>query len=177
MAWAKLSSALEPYGLHRKIIGFDTFEGFPDTHEKDASGFSKTENNELKTGGFKSHDSIYDELVECIEEYDNNRYLEQFPKVELVKGDALQTIPEYLKENQHLLISLLFLDFDLYEPTRVALENFLPRIPKGGIIAFDEINNKFWPGETVAMVEKLLPLNHYAIRKFPHDPNIAYIQL
>lgn len=27
--WAKLSSIYEPYNYHRKIIGFDTFKGFP----------------------------------------------------------------------------------------------------------------------------------------------------
>jgi hypothetical protein len=176
-AWAKLSSALEPYALHRKIIGFDTFEGFPDTHAKDMSTFSGSENKELKAGGFKSHDDIYEELQECVAEYDNNRFLNQFSKIEMVKGDALQTIPSYLENNQHLLIALLFLDFDLYEPTEVALKYFLPRIPKGGIIAFDEINNQFWPGETVAMLENMKPLGNYSIRKFDFDPNIAYIQL
>ncbi len=177
LAWAKLSSALEPYALHRKVIGFDTFEGFPSTHEKDVDSVSCVENNELKSGGFKSHDNIYEELLECIAEYDENRFLNQFPKIETVKGDALQTIPSYLKQNQHLLVALLFLDFDLYEPTKVALEYFLPRMPKGSIIAFDEINNKFWPGETIAMLEKLLPLKNYAIRKFDFDPNVAYLIL
>lgn len=177
MAWAKLSSALEPYALHRRVIGFDTFEGFPGTHEKDASTFSRDENKELKSGGFRSHDDIFEELRECISEYDGNRFLNQFEKVELVKGNALETIPKYVQENQHLLVALLFLDFDLYEPTKVALRHLLPRVPKGGIVAFDEINNKFWPGETVAMLEELLPLRDYAIRKFEFDPNISYITI
>ena len=34
LAWGKMSAALEPYALHRKVIGFDTFEGFPNIHEK-----------------------------------------------------------------------------------------------------------------------------------------------
>ena len=29
MTWAKLSTILEPYNYHRKIIGFDTFTGIP----------------------------------------------------------------------------------------------------------------------------------------------------
>ena len=71
----------------------------------------------------------------------------------------------------------MFLDFDLYEPTKVALKNFLPRIPKGGIIAFDEINNSAWPGETIALIEEFGGLNKLNIQKFPFDPNIAYIVL
>ncbi len=177
MAWAKLSSALEPYALHRRVIGFDTFEGFPGPHAKDASNFSREENKELKSGGFQSHDNILEELRECLAEYDANRFLNQFEKVELVKGNALETIPKYVQENQHLLVALLFLDFDLYEPTKAALQQLLPRVPKGGIVAFDEVNNKFWPGETVAMLEELLPLRSYAIRKFDFDPNISYIKI
>jgi len=100
--------------------------------------------------------------------------LNQFEKVELLKGDANETIPKYMEENQHLIISLLFLDFDLYEPTKTALEHFLPRMPKGSIIAFDEVNNKFWSGETMAMVEKFKSLNNIELKKFQFDPNIAY---
>src|SRR5579862_5662497 len=29
MTWAHISATLEPYNYHRKIIGFDTFRGFP----------------------------------------------------------------------------------------------------------------------------------------------------
>ena len=45
-------------------------------------------------------------------------------------------------------MSLLFIDCDLYEPTRAALRAFLPRMPKGAIVAFDELDNPIWPGET-----------------------------
>jgi len=171
MAWAKLSSALEPYAIHRKIIGFDTFDGFPDVSKKD---LKSTTHDELKKDGFQSHNLIYNELEDSILEYDKNRFLNQFEKVELLKGDANVTIPKYMEENQHLIISLLFLDFDLYEPTKTALEHFLPRMPKGSIIAFDEVNNKFWSGETMAMVEKFKSLNNIELKKFQFDPNIAY---
>lgn len=174
LAWAKLSSAMEPYAIDRKIIGFDTFEGFAEIDDNDKS---KNENKELVKGGFNSEDITYSELLDCIEEYDENRFLNQFNKVELVKGDALKTIPDFLKNNQHLIIALLFLDFDLYQPTKVALEHFVPRVPKGGIIAFDEINNVFWPGETIALIEKYISLNTLKIKKFEFDPNISYIVL
>lgn len=100
-----------------------------------------------------------------------------FEKVELVKGNALQTIPKYLEENQHLIIALLFMDFDLHEPTKVALETLLPRVPKGGIVAFDEINNPGWPGETLALIEEFTTFNKLEIRKYHFDTNIAYIKI
>ncbi|MAC51604.1 MAG: dTDP-6-deoxy-L-hexose 3-O-methyltransferase, partial [Gimesia sp.] len=40
MAWAQFSAILEPVNYLRKIIGFDTFEGFPSLSEKDTTGTS-----------------------------------------------------------------------------------------------------------------------------------------
>jgi hypothetical protein len=73
-------------------------------------------------------------------------------------------------------VSLLFLDFDLYEPTRVALETFLPRMPKGAIVAFDELDNPLWPGETVAMLEFLQDYG-LRIRRLPFDPYIGFAEI
>lgn len=33
------------------------------------------------------------------------------------------------------------------------LEHFVPRMPAGAILVFDEVNNASWPGETIAMLE------------------------
>jgi hypothetical protein len=115
-------------------------------------------------------------LLEAIKEYDENRFINQISKVELIRGDASVTIPKYIGDNPHLVISLLFLDFDIYKPTSVALRNFLPRIPKGGIIAFDEVNNMDWPGETMAMLEEV-DLNSKRLECFEFEPNISFIQL
>ena len=169
-AWAKLSAGIEPVALDRKIIGFDTFEGFPSVHSADKG----VENAALKTGGFSTGYNVLSELEECKSEFDNNRFLNQFEKIEFVKGDACKTIPDYVKSNPHLIVSLLFLDFDLYEPTAVALEHLLPRIPKGGIVAFDEINNPWWPGETTAALEAFKSFNKVQLSRFSFDPNIAY---
>lgn len=173
LAWAKLSAALEPYALHRHIIGFDTFAGFPAIHAKD---HTQIDNRELRPGGLNTGALVYDELTALIREYDENRFLNQFQKVFLVKGDAAQTIPEFIAANPHLLVSLLFMDFDLYAPTKVALDHFLPRMSKGAIAAFDEINSARWPGETLALLETL-DLREHRIQRLSMDPNIAYIVL
>jgi hypothetical protein len=166
MAWAKLSSALEPYAIHRRVFGFDTFEGFPAVSAADTGA-------NAQKGGFQTDYDVYTELLDRIHEYDENRYLSSFPKVELVKGDATSTIPDFLEQNKDVIVSLLFLDFDLYEPTKAAIEGFLPRMPRGAVIAFDEVNNHWWPGETQAMLE-MLSINELRLKKFSFDPNIAY---
>lgn len=175
MAWAKLSAGLEPIAFDRKIIGFDTFEGFPSIHVQD-QGAASLENSNMRIGGLETGYDVFQELQDIINEFDQNRFLNQYKKVELIKGDAIKTIPNYINENPHTLISLLFMDFDLFEPTKIALENFLPRMSKGSILAFDELNNPWWPGETQALLEQV-DLNKYRINRFSFDPNIAYIVL
>jgi Macrocin-O-methyltransferase (TylF) len=170
MSWAQFSVTLEPYNYHRKIIGFDTFEGFPDVASQDGVG----ENAHI--GAFREGYDIHAELMSSISEFDDNRFINQKQKIELVKGDANRTIPLYLSDNPHLLISLLYMDFDIYEPTVTALAALLPRVPKGGIVAFDEVNNPDWPGETLALL-KSLELHHHRLECVAYEPNISFIQL
>jgi hypothetical protein len=170
-AWAKLSAALEPYAIHRRIYGFDTFTGFPHTDVRDRPADANPIN---VAGGFHPGYDVLTELEQLVAEYDSNRYLSELRKVFFVKGDAVHTIPQFVSDNPHLLVSLLFMDFDLFEPTRSALEHFTPRMCKGSILAFDEINNPWWPGETVALLSTL-GVTGRAIRRFPADPNISYI--
>lgn len=166
MAWAHFSAIYEPINLTRKIIGFDTFEGFPGRHEKDGVG------DFGKEGDFASHS--YEDLQECIRIYDMLRFKNHVEKVELVKGNFMETGRKYLEDNPHLVIALLFLDFDIYEPTKEALDIFVERIPKGGIIAFDHLFYKGTAGETVAFLESV-GLSNAKIERFYWDPLISYI--
>ena len=166
MAWAQLSAVLEPVNLTRRIYGFDTFGGFPPVHEKDRSELTK-----IDEGAFCS--DSYDELMELSKIYDSNRFLGHVPKIKLIKGDAVKTIAEFVRNNRHLLVSLLFLDFDLYEPTKTAIEYFFPRMPKGAIITFDELDNPLWPGETLALLETI-GISKLKIKRVEFDPYIGY---
>ena len=165
--WAKLSAIMEPVNLTRRIYGFDSFEGFPSIDEKDKSKFS----DHVQAGDLYADSKEEIETLSAIN--DSTRFLGHVPKVKLVKGDATKTIPHFVEENPHLLVSLLFLDFDLYEPTMAALENLVPRMPKGAVIAFDELDNPLWPGETAAMLEyfKDRPLK---IERLSFDPYIGF---
>jgi hypothetical protein len=106
-----------------------------------------------------------------INEY--NRINGHVPKLDFVVGDATETIPKFVEENPFLLVSLLYLDFDIYEPTKIALEFLLPLVPKGGVVAFDELAQKKWEGETVAFKE-VLSANKIKLRRFSFEPHISY---
>jgi hypothetical protein len=171
MTWAKLSAILEPANLTRRIYGFDSFAGFPSVGHKDKAG-PKWET--AQPGALRA--DSYEELLRLIELYDQDRFLGHIPKVELVKGDATQTIPAFIADHPHVVVSLLFMDFDLYEPTKVALEHFVPRMPKGAIIAFDELDNPLWPGETNAVIDTL-GMGKLQLERVEFDPYIAFARI
>ncbi len=166
MTWAKLSAMLEPENLTRRIYGFDTFEGFPTVGSRDRSQFADPAVGDLRS-------SSHAELLQLIAEYDRDRFLGHIGKVELVPGDITISAPAFIESHPHLVVSLLFIDCDLYEPTKAALEAFLPRMPKGAVVAFDELDNPLWPGETLAALDGGL-LKSLRLRRHEWDPYISY---
>ena len=134
---AKVISLLRP-NSNKKVIGFDNFEGlekFSDQDGKKARDF---------VGMYKGDMQL---LLEVIDLFDMQNW------VHLISGDAVDTIPYYEQKNPNELISLAYLDFDLYEPCKVALRYLSKHLSKGGIIAFDEGLSSTWPGEGKAMID------------------------
>jgi len=167
MAFAHFASIFEPYHYLRRIIGFDTFEGFPELSEQDKT--SKAAH--MKPGGL-DHGG-YEVLQEAIRLYDANRALGHIGKVELVKGDICQTLPAFIEANPSLVVGLLYLDMDLYRPTADALRLLVDRVPRGGIIAFDELNHPDYPGETIAAIEEL-GIGSLRLKRLPISAMLSY---
>lgn len=169
MTFAHLSTILEPYNQGRFIVGFDTFAGFPHIAEQDKKGSSA----HLQVGAY-AEDSQED-INRAADILNDFRLLRRDTQVALVKGDICETVPQYIRDNPQLVVSMLYLDCDLYEPTRVALEQFVPRMPAGAVIVFDQLNFKEFPGETVALAETL-KINKLKIKRLPFT-KISYAVL
>ena len=170
MVWAQLSAIFEPLNYQRRVIGFDTFAGFAGITPEDATGDSTV----AYPGGL-ALDS-YNDIQEAIKLYDANRFMGSMEKVLLVKGDIKTTVPDYLERYPETIVSLLYLDVDVFEPTKVALEHFVPRMPKGSVIAFDELNDRGWPGETIAVLETV-GIRNLRIERFYYDTKVSYAVL
>jgi Macrocin-O-methyltransferase (TylF) len=170
-SWSHFSSILEPYNHTRRIFGFDTFSGFPSVDKADEA-LSQSEH--LKVGGYAINTSVESEISSLAAVHDTNRPLGHIPRIGLVVGDAEVTIPRFIAENPHVLFSLIYLDFDIYAPTKVALECLYPRLVPGGILAFDEINCPEWPGETVAALESI-GIDRLPLQRLPFDPHISFV--
>jgi hypothetical protein len=169
MTWAKVASVLEPENVTRRIYGFDSFSGFPALHPNDQGAGPAAAVGDMAA-------DAYAELAALIQAYDADRPAGDVPKVELVRGDMVETIPAFVARHPHLVVSLLFVDCDLYAPTKVALEHFLPRMPRGAVLAFDELDRPAWPGETRAVLETV-GLRGLRLRRIDWEPHLAYAVL
>ena len=165
MTWAKLVEILCPGDTFKHIIGFDTFSGFTKINKKDGKTIDK---RDKKIGGFNSK-SFLTALENIIQINQKDSMIPRFSRVKLVKGDVVKTIPKFVKENQGLRISLLHLDMDLYEPTKVALENLYPLVSPGGIVLLDEYGMQDFEGESKAF-DEYFGDNRPKIFKFPYTP-------
>ena len=142
----------------RKIIGFDTFSGFPDTNYDDDKYFTKLHND-------ISASITKEKLYESLEKRNLNN------AVELIEGDITETVPNYIKENPALKISLLNLDTDVYEPAVTALEYLFPRVCNGGVIIVDNYGQV--PGET-KVVDEYFEKKNIIISKFPYSSTPSF---
>lgn len=155
-----LRTVHEPLNYGRKIIGFDTFTGFPSVHAEDGG------HDLIEVGSLPTDEGYEDFLEGVMHEREQLAPFEHLRKFEIVTGDASVTVPDYLRRNPQTIVALAYFDFDIYEPTRDCLEAIRPHITKGTVLAFDELNCAEFPGETTA-VREVFGLDRYAIRRLP----------
>ena len=158
----------EPYNHTRKIVGFDTFEGFASIDEKDGN---LEIIQEMAYATTKGYDEYLSQILQCHETFSPISHIKKY---ELVKGDATKTVKKYLEDNPETLIAFAYFDFDLYKPTKICLEAILPHLTKGAIIGFDELNYHVFPGETRAF-DEVLGINRYKIYRDRNNPAPSYI--
>jgi hypothetical protein len=166
---AHASSLIEPLNHRRRVIGFDTFSGLASVTDRDTT----SNYDHAREGAIRG--SARAEIERAIGIFDQGRPLAQIPKIHLIEGDFMTTGPEFVRDNPHMIVSLMHLDFDVYEPTAKALELFLPLMPAGAVLAFDEAHAVEWPGETQALL-KHLDLPRLRLQRFPFT-SISYAVL
>jgi len=158
--WIKFRDLLEQTNS-RKIIGFDIFGDFPEAN---------FEEDKIKRDAFveetKGGKSIsYEEITDLLKKQNLQK------NVEIIKGDILQTLDQYIDNNPHLKISLLHIDVDLYEPSKIILEKLYSRVTKGGIIILDDYGAFAGTNKAVDDFFK----DKVEVKKLPYAHAISYI--
>lgn len=168
--FAALRGIYDPFNRHRKIIGFDTFKGFPSLSEKDGKSML------MKKGNLAVPQNYFDYITKLIELHEKDNPLSHIKKFELIAGDANIEIEKYLDKYPETIIALAYFDFDIYEPTKKCLEAIRPRLIKGSILAFDELNDHDSPGETIALMETF-GLHNIALKRHRYTSRTSYFVL
>jgi hypothetical protein len=161
--WAKLCEIFCPTDIRKVVIGFDTFSGFTKINAEDGPENSM---QDVVPGGYFGGDSVEADLALAQKAMNHDRHLRHKDRIQFVKGDVCETIPRFVADwGDGLRVALLNLDLDLYEPTRVALEHFVPRMARGGVIVVDEYAVDTFGGETKAVDE-------YFVKRFGKRPRV-----
>tara|TARA_Y100000768_G_C23962765_1_gene676240 strand:- start:1154 stop:1924 length:771 start_codon:yes stop_codon:yes gene_type:complete len=142
---------LDYYNENRNIYGYDTFEGMTvpnendiDINNKDASNLMQNE-NKIENADIQNiwcYSSL-DTVKKNLREYSKKNNLK------LIKGDVNIS----LKDTRNLpeKISLLRLDTDFYDSTKIELETLFPLVVKNGVIIIDDYGH--WKGQKKAVDE------------------------
>jgi hypothetical protein len=161
-AFAKFLEIFSPGDRIRHVIGFDSFKGFERFAPEDGPEYP----NRSKVIGGWNPGEFRDCFYKFLAIYHADQFVPHAKRVFVVEGDVNETVPKYVEDNPGLRISLLHLDIDLYEPTRVALEHLYPRVVPGGLVVLDEYGMTEWGGESTAF-EEYFGDRQPMLRKFP----------
>lgn len=165
--FSALRGIYDPFNRHRKIVGFDTFTGFPQITSEDGSSELMVKGNLTLT------ENYFEYLTKIMEYHEQESPLSHIKKYELIKGDANEEIVEYFNKHPETIVALAFFDFDIYKPTKKCLEVIKPHLFKGSILAFDELNDSDSPGETLAL-DEVFGLNNIHLKRYKFNSRTAY---
>ncbi len=145
-----------------RLIGCDSFEGFPEPTREDAAGEGTFHRRTRKgTFGDVNHNHLMNKV----------RRLGYDDRIVLMKGFFDQTLPQ-LEDTR---FTLAHLDCDLYRSYLVCLAHLYPRMVPDGIIVFDEYDFSagVYPGAQKA-IDEFLVGKPEKIQRFPEAANPRY---
>jgi len=147
MSWANFLEIRCMGDRQRRVWGFDNFSGLSKLSPEDGGEAPRVGK---MPGGYAASLAA---MLEAIRIFDADRFIPHKARVQLVKGDICETVPQWVQYNPGVRISLLHCDCDLYKPTLTALQHLWPLVVSGGVIAFDEYGIPPWEGESKAVDE------------------------
>ena len=168
VVFENLRAIYEPFNASRRIIGFDTFKGYPAISERDRMS------DTIKVGGYKVSNDYRPYLEALLAYHESNNVLRNVRKCEVIEGDAVETAPQFFDAHPETIVALAYFDMALYEPTKACLKALLPNLAPGSVVMLDELNSRDYPGETVAFKE-VFAGQRYTLHKSKFMTDRAYL--
>jgi len=154
-----IAEFLQSINQERKIVGFDTFGGFPAVLDyRDRPIFFSEllrqnlitqdhyEKARARTKDFQDEAHLSAEYFAGVGDLFN--IAANYKNIELIKGSFQDTLSKYKEE-----IAILFIDCDLYKSYLECLTHLYDKVVANGIIVFDEYYSHKYPGARWAVEE------------------------
>ena len=165
-----LRAILEPFNKTRKVIGFDTFQGYHGQSPKD-----KLDSDIFREDTYQTTHNYRSYLQELLEVHEGNSVLgHQRGQHELIEGNIEETAQKYFIEHPGATVALAYFDVGLYGPTKSGLEAIRPHLVPGSVILWGEFTWSEAPGEAIAFKE-FFKKGEYKIEKSIYTPMRAIV--
>jgi hypothetical protein len=166
-----LRAIFEPLHINRRIVCFDTFEGYIGFSDKDKP--TDLHNDGTYHVGGNDYAELLNKLLILHEK--NNAMGHNNGKHKVIKGDCRVTLPKFFEDNSNEIVSLAFFDVNAVEPTLEGFKTIHDRLVKGGIIAFWQLTRNVINAEGSVYAENILNKYNYDIQRSKFYPGLCYI--
>lgn len=156
----------EPQNIGRRIVGFDSFEGYVRSSEEDGQLMTEGVSANAATVS-ENYEVLLDRILDCHNALGPRAHIK---KHTIIKGDVTETLPAYLTKHPDTIIALIYFDLGLHEPTRKCLDAIKNHLARGSVIGFDHLGMQELPGDSLAVMDVL----GYRNCRFYRDPRVPY---
>jgi hypothetical protein len=161
----------EPLNFNRRVICFDTFEGYKGFSDKDIA----TTLHQDGTYALNSFDYA-DFLRHLLQLHERSNAMgNNHGKHSVIKGDCREEIPRFFADNPNEFVSLAFFDVNAYIPTLEAFEHVYQRVVPGGILAFWQLTRAATPAEGRVYSERILGKYPHTLHRSTTYPGLCYM--
>lgn len=166
-----LRAIYEPLHFNRRIICFDTFEGYKGFSDKDRATSLHNE------GTYSLSGSDYAEwLRNMLVLHEKSNAMGHFHgKHKVIEGDCRKEIPQFFVDSPGEIVALAFFDVNAYQPTEDAFRQVWARLAPGGVVAFWQLTRDTVPAEAMVYADTILNHLPHRLRRTPTYPGLCYI--
>ena len=166
-----LRAIYEPLHFNRRIIAFDTFDGYKGFSVKDRATTLH------KEGTYSLEGSDYAKWLEnaLLMHEKSNAMGHIHGKHKVIEGDCRETIPRFFIDSPGEIIALAFFDLNAYEPTDEAFEHVWGNLAPGGVVAFWQLTRDSVPAEAMVYKAKILKDKPHRLHRTLTYPGLCYL--
>lgn len=166
-----LRAIFEPLHFNRRIVCFDTFEGYKGFSDKDKATSLHSDGTYALSG-----DDYVEFLRQLLVMHEKcNAMGHNSGKHKVIKGDCRETIPRFFADNPSEYVALAFFDVNSYDPTLQAFESIWAKLVPGGVVAFWQLTRNTIPAEARVYAEKILANYGHTLHRSATYPGLCYL--